>query len=86
MRAIHDYIAENSPQYAKATVDRITRKGDGLRLFPLSGHVVPEYEVETVRQVIEGNYCIIYRVNSRALEILAVIHAARQMPPLDSID
>ncbi len=86
LRAIHDYIATDSFKYAARMVDRITRKGEGLKRFPLSGHVVPEYEVDHIRQVLEGNYRIIYRVKPDVLEILAVIHAARQMPPLDALD
>lgn len=86
LRAIHDYIATDSPKYATRTVDRITRKGERLKRFPLLGHVVPEYEVESVRQVLEGNYRIIYRVRPDSVQILAVIHAARQMPPLDVLD
>ncbi len=86
LRAVRDYIATDSPRYATRTVDRITRKGEGLKRFPLSGHVVPEYDVETIRQILEGNYRIIYRVKPDSLEIVAVIHAARQMPPLDALD
>jgi toxin ParE1/3/4 len=86
LRAIHDYIAADSPKYAARTLDRITRKGDSLKQFPWSGHVVPEYELETIRQVLEGNYRIIYRVTASVVEILAVIHAARQMPPLDAME
>jgi plasmid stabilization system protein ParE len=86
LRAIHDYIAADSPKYASRTLDRITRKGDGLKRFPLSGRVVPEYEMETIRQVLEGNYRIIYRVDVNAVVILAVIHAARRMPPLDAME
>ena len=48
-------------------VDRITRKSETLARFPLSGHVVPEYETElnppSVRQILEGNYRIIHECN-----------------------
>ena len=32
-------------------VDRITRKSETLARFPLSGHVVPEYENELASQL-----------------------------------
>ena len=73
-------------QIANRTVDRITRKGDGLKRFPMSGHTVPEYQDPIIRQVLEGNYRIIYRVGEEGIEILAVIHAARQMPPRDTLE
>jgi plasmid stabilization system protein ParE len=85
LRAIHDYIAADSPRSATRLVDRITRKTDSLGRFPLSGHSVPEYEVESVRQVLEGNYRIIYRVTPNRVEVIAVIHGARELPSLDSL-
>jgi toxin ParE1/3/4 len=90
LRAIHDYIAEDSPRYATRMVDRITMKTASLDRFPLAGHVVPEYEGETeresVRQILEGNYRIIYRVRPDRIEVLTVIHGARHLPPFTDID
>jgi toxin ParE1/3/4 len=86
LRAIHDYIAQDSPRNATRMVDRITRKSEALARFPLLGHVVPEYESESIRQTLEGNYRIIHRVQPDRVEIIAVIHGARQLPPLDSIN
>ena len=37
LAAIHDYIAQNSPEYAKLTVDRLTRRSQQMAGFPLSG-------------------------------------------------
>jgi plasmid stabilization system protein ParE len=90
LRAIHDYIAEDSPRYATRTVDRITRKAETLAQHPMSGHVVPEYEVPgnenlAVRQILEGNYRIIHRVCPDRIEVLTVIHGARELPPLESL-
>ena len=86
LRAIHDYIAEDSPRSATRLADRITRKTETLGRFPLSGHVVPEYETESVRQILEGNYRIIHRVRPDRIEVLAVIHGARELPSLDSLN
>lgn len=82
LRAIHDYIAADSPRSATRFVDRITRKTETLAKFPLSGHAVPEYEIESVRQVLQGNYRIIHRVTPGRVEVLAVIHGARELPSL----
>jgi plasmid stabilization system protein ParE len=40
--AIYTYIALASPEYAKRTVDRITRRSQQIKDFPLSGRKVPE--------------------------------------------
>jgi plasmid stabilization system protein ParE len=74
--AIHSYIAQDSPQYAKRTVDRLTRRSKQIATFPFSGRRVPEYDIEAIREVIEGSYRIIYRIKSDQIDILAVIHGA----------
>jgi len=81
LRAIHDYIAQNSVRYAQRTVDQITRRSEQLERFPHSGSVVPEYEEEAIREVVEASYRIIYRVEADRVDILAVVHGARQLPP-----
>jgi len=51
LRTIHDYIAQNSPAYAKRMVDRLTSRSKQIGVFPLSGRVVPEFEVGQIREV-----------------------------------
>jgi len=59
---IYEYIALNSPTYAKQMVDRITRRSEQIGGQPFSGRKVPEYEAENIRELIEKPYRIIYRV------------------------
>jgi hypothetical protein len=52
-------FASDSPHYATRVVDQITRKAESLARFPLSGHVVPEYEGpgnenRAVRQILKA--------------------------------
>lgn len=42
--------------------------------------MVPEYNSPEIRELIEGNYRIIYRTQPGRVDIIAVIHAARQLP------
>ena len=74
--AIHAYIAQNSPQYAKRMVDRLTSRSLQISNQPLSGRIVPEYEISQIREVIEGPYRIIYYIKPDQIEVLAVIHGA----------
>ena len=80
LRAIHDYIAKNSPQYALRVVDRLTRRSQQIAEFPLSGRLVPEFEVPEIREVLEGPYRIIYLIRTDQVDVLAVIHSAQQIP------
>jgi plasmid stabilization system protein ParE len=80
LSAVHAHIAQNSPQYAKRMVDRLTSRSQQLSTHPLSGRIVPEYETGQIREVIEGPYRIIYYVKPDRIDVLAVIHGAMNIP------
>jgi toxin ParE1/3/4 len=80
LRAIHDYIAQNSPRYAQGVVDRITRHTKQLAQFPRLGAVVEEYNDESIRELFEHPYRIIYRVGMNQVIILSVVHSSRLLP------
>lgn len=42
----------------------------------MSGRIVPEYEIDKIREVIEGSYRIIYHIKFDQIDVLAVIHGA----------
>lgn len=42
--------------------------------------MVPEYEAEDIREVIEKPYRLIYHLGSDQIEILAVVHSAQLLP------
>lgn len=74
--AIYAYIAQDSSEYAKRMVDRLTRRSQQIADFPFSGRRVPEYDIDQIREVIEGPYRIIYHIKPDQIDVLAVIHGA----------
>lgn len=84
-RSLHDldgieaYIAKDNPVAARRHIQKIIRRTDRLTLFPLSGGYVEEDDEHRYRQVIQGNYRVIYRYDaeSNIVSIITVIHAAR---------
>jgi plasmid stabilization system protein ParE len=74
--AIYAYIAQDSPEYARRMVDRLTRRSQQISEFPFSGRRVPEYDVDQIREVIEGSFRIIYYIKADQIDVLAVIHGA----------
>lgn len=79
LAAIHSYIAQNSAEYAQHMVDRLTRRSQQIADFPQSGRIVPEYRLEQVREVIEGPYRVIYYITATQIDVLAVVHSARNI-------
>jgi addiction module RelE/StbE family toxin len=80
VREIRAYIARDSPHYARAVAERIFAAVDRLHEHPLSGRLVPELDQATVREIIEPPYRIVYRARAEVLEVVAVVHSARQFP------
>jgi len=78
--AIYEYIAQDSAVYAQRMVDKLTRCSEQIATFPLSGRMVPEYEAEDIREIIEKPYRIIYRIKPEQIDVLAVIHGAQLLP------
>ena len=74
--AIHAYIAHDSPEYAKRMVDRLTRRSQQIAKFPFSGRRVPEYDLDPIREVIEGSYRLIYYIKPDQIDVIAVIHGS----------
>ena len=83
LEAVRDYFAQTSPEYAQRLVERIVNRSERIAAFPRSGRMVPEYEIDDVRQVIEGPYRIIYLIKEDQIEILALIHTSRKGLPQD---
>src|SRR5271156_5650378 len=79
LRAIHAFIARDSRFYARRTVDRMRKAVHRLGSFPGSGARLHERGLPELREILVGNYRIIYRHDTRCVEVLAVVHAARQL-------
>jgi toxin ParE1/3/4 len=80
LSAIRDYLALSSPAYAQALAGRIVSRSESLDGQPLLGAEVAEYDNPDIREVFEHPYRILYRVSGSDVQILAVVHSARQLP------
>jgi toxin ParE1/3/4 len=80
---IQDFIARPNPYAAERLVHRIVERGDGLSKFPEMGRTVPELSGTGIREIIEGRYRIVYRVQAKVIQILTVFEGHRQFPTED---
>ena len=79
---IEDYIiTQGSPVNAAQLIQRLVDRAKILSDFPNSGRIVPEYGREDCRELIEGNYRIIYRIKVDVIEIETVFEARRLLSP-----
>ena len=75
--AIAKFIAKDSLIYAKSVIKNLFRAVDKIETFPEIGRIVPELDDKNIREVISGNYRIIYRINANLLQVLTVYHSNR---------
>jgi len=85
LEEISDYIASDNPSAADKWLDSVFEKVDLLKANPLMGRVVPETNVTSIREIVFGNYRIIYRNYAKKLRILTV-RSFRQILPIKDID
>ncbi len=77
LKFIHDYISRDSKTYANKFIDKLITKLEQLETFPQSGKVVPEFGKDDIRELVEGNYRIIYKIRADHIGIVRVHHSAR---------
>lgn len=77
IETIADYIAKDSHFYAQMFVVKTFESVASLQTFPESGRIVPEINRKNIRELIQGNYRIIYRLKINLVEILSVYHSSR---------
>lgn len=77
VEAIKAYVARDSERYAALLAEQLVAAVGRLALFPQSGRIVPEVGDDSLREVIYGNYRVVYRIQAESVEVVAVHHAAR---------
>jgi len=81
LEAIGDYIAQDSPTNARRFIERLTQKFVALGRNPMIGRARPELRAD-LRSFPYGAYLILYRVIDDGVEIVRVVHAARNLEDL----
>lgn len=81
---IAEYIAQDKPSAAEKWIYTIFAKVDQLSSSPEIGRIVPEIRNDQFRELIYGNYRIIYRIEKRQISILTIRHG-NQILPIDEI-
>jgi addiction module RelE/StbE family toxin len=80
LKGIFDYISRDSIKYAKIEIIKLKLRTNILKTHPYEGKGVPEIENEVYRELIEGNYRIIYKiVDEKTIHIITIHHYSRDL-------
>jgi len=81
---IAEYIAEDNISASINWINELFEKIEPLNEFPESGRTIPELNRNNIRDLISGNYRIVYRIGTKQISILTVRHM-KQILPTDEI-
>jgi toxin ParE1/3/4 len=82
LEQIATYIARDSVETALKFVQELREKCESLADAPRGYPLVPRHEHLGIRRRPFGNYLIFYRVGSDAIEVIHILHGARDYEPL----
>ena len=80
LRAIREFIERDSPKYGRLVAERLFDATERLEKFPLSGRVVPELGRDDIREIIVGEYRLVYRVMPEKVILLTIFRSSRLFP------
>ena len=81
---IAEYIAQDKPSAAEKWINTVFSKVEHLKTSPEIGRIVPEIPNDQFRELIYGNYRIIYRIENKQISILTIRHG-KQILPINEI-
>jgi toxin ParE1/3/4 len=81
---IVDYISLDNPSAATRWLNKVFGKVEQLLSSPELGRIVPEISDRHFREIIYGNYRIIYHLEPTIISILTILHG-KQILPIDEI-
>lgn len=77
--AIGRYIATDNQVAARRWTARLKARISAVARNPNAGRIVPEFAREDIREVIEGNYRLVYLVRGKSMEVLTVFEGHRTL-------
>ena len=81
---ISEYIAQDKPAAAEKWINTVFSKVEQLKSSPEIGRIVPEIRNDQFRDLIYGNYRIVYRIEKEQISILTIRHG-KQILPINEI-
>jgi toxin ParE1/3/4 len=86
LRDIVRYISFDAPDRALQFGLFLISRTRFLAQSPELGRVVPEFEEQSIREIVVRSYRIVYRLDDRprSVEVIRFWHAARGIPEIDA--
>lgn len=79
VKDIANYIALDKVSVAQSWIEEMFDSVKRLEKFPESGRKVPEIDRENIREIVNGNYRVIYKIENNKLLVLTVKSYRQQL-------
>ena len=79
---IHRYISHDKPKTATRWIHRIRHRAKNAAENPLFGRIVSELQQAEIREVLLGDYRIVYQILDNDILILTVFNGHRLFPSI----
>lgn len=84
LQQLREFYTQFSEGYADRLISKLVERTDILLSFPQSGRMAPQFNDGLTRELVSGDYSIIYRVQDVSTVIIARIqHNARPLTRLN---
>ena len=80
VRRIREFIEHDSPKYGRLVAERIVDATTRIESFPRAGRIVPEVGRDELREIILGQYRIVYRLDGELATLITVFRSSRLFP------
>ena len=77
LQVIARHVSADDPRAARALAAKLKRRAESADRFPFRGRIMPEVGRKDVRELIVGNYRIVYRVRKEVVDILTIFEGHR---------
>ena len=80
---IYEFIANEDSSAANKLIKRIFLRVESLSKYPERGRKVPEVNRNEIREIFEGEYRIIYKIEPKKILVLTIRNFKQLLPKID---
>lgn len=77
LKTIQRVIADDKIEASLRFIQKVKKSVEALQKFPLRGRAVPELSRNDIREIIVGNYRIVYKTKNKTIFVLTIFVARR---------
>jgi toxin ParE1/3/4 len=82
LRDVLHYLSRYPTAYVDTWTEELSRKLRLLESFPEMGRIVPEKEISHFREILIGNYRLLYIYLNNSITVVAIRHQSSQLGKL----